>query len=207
MVRRSTWILLAIFGLLVGFAWLFQRDQRLKVENKPTGTPVAESANLFNLTGAQVDFVNFSDSSGRIIEFSRNSETGQWTITGVLEDQVDSPEIGSNLAQLFAIKAQEILYQAPPLDSIGLAFPVYHISMTTASGKLIVLDVGTVTPVGKGYYVRVDSGPVVIVDKVMLEVILDTLSNPPLTVTTSPEIINPDTVFPSDSGIQITSTP
>jgi hypothetical protein len=79
--------------------------------------------------------------------------------------------------------------------------------MTTASGKLIVLDVGTVTPVGKGYYVRVDSGPVVIVDKVMLEVILDTLSNPPLTVTTSPEIINPDTVFPSDSGIQITSTP
>ena len=104
MVRRSTWILLAIFGLLVGFTWLFQRDKKVKVENMPTGTPAVESAKLFNLSGAEVDFVNFSDSSGRKIEFARNSETDPWTITGIPEDQVDSSEIGSKLAQLFAMK-------------------------------------------------------------------------------------------------------
>jgi hypothetical protein len=156
--------------------------------------------------GKQVNTVNISDSSGEKIEFDRNSETAQWSIANVPLEQTNSFQIESNLAQLFAITAQETLTQTPPLDSIGLDVPAYTISIMTADGESITY-VGSITPIGNGYYVRVDSGPVVIVDKVVLDDVLNMLTNPPLIATPTPEITTTGTVSPTDIGIQKTPTP
>src|SRR4030042_2851588 len=187
MVRRSTWILVAVFVLLVGFAWLFQRYQMKKVENASTATPTVAPVSIFNLNGVQVDFVNISDSSGGKVEFKRDPETNQWSLADVPSDQVDSFQIGSNLAQLFAITAQETITQTIPLDAIGLAFPVYTINIITTDGEIILAYIGSVTSVGDGYYIRVDTGPVIIVDKVVIDGVIDMFLTPLLIATLTPE--------------------
>jgi hypothetical protein len=207
MVRRTTWIVLSVFVVLVGFAWFFQRYQTNKAGTSATATPTIMLANIYNLAGKQVNGVNISDSTGKKIEFTRNSETAQWAITNVSGDQADSFQIESNLAQLFAIKAEETLTQTPPLDSIGLVTPTYSINMTTANGEPITTHVGSITPTGSGYYIRVDSGSIVIVDKVVLDDVLNMLSNPPLIATPTPPITPTEIILPTDSGIQGTTTP
>jgi hypothetical protein len=207
MVRRSTWILLAVFVLLVGFAWLFQRYQTKKVENLSTATPTVAAVSVFNINGTQVDLVDISDSSGGKVEFKLKPETNQWSLADEPSDQVDSFLIGSNLAQLFAITAQETITQTIPLDAIGLAFPTFTIKLTTTDGEIIQMYIGSVTPVGEGFYVRVDSGPIIIVDKAVMDGVIDMFLSPPLIATFTPEISTPVTVLPANSGILITSTP
>lgn len=207
MVRRSTWILLTVFVLLVGFAWLFQRYQTENVENISTATPTVTPVSIINLNGMQVEFVNISDSSGKNVEFKRILETNQWTLADIPLDQADTTKIGSNLAQLFAITAQETITQTIPLDAIGLASPSYTIKLSTTNGELLQMYVGSVTPVGDGFYVRVDSGSIIIVDKAVMDGVIDMFLTPPLITTPTPEISTPITVLPTNSGILKTSTP
>jgi hypothetical protein len=212
MVRRSTWIMVAVFVSLVGFAWLFQRNQTENLNNAATATPTVTLPSVYDFHGKQVGLVEILDSTGDKVQFERDSESNQWSITGVPLDQVDSFQVGSILAQLFAITAQETLTQTPPLDSIGLVVPAYTINLTTVDGEIVNTHIGSQTPIGNGYYVRIDSGPIIIVDKQLLDDILELLKNPPLIATTTPEATTPEAttpeiVLPANSGIPITSTP
>jgi hypothetical protein len=200
MVRRPTWILLIIFILLIGFTWLFQRYQTNKMNNAATATPKIALENIYDLDGKQVNEVNIADSTGEKIEFNRNSGSGQWSISNIPVDQVDSFQVESNFAQLFSITAEETLTQTPRLDSIGLVSPAYTISMTTNDGESMITYVGSITPIGSGYYIRVDSGPVIIVDKMVLDDILNMFVNPPLIATATPEITTTEAISPTDSG-------
>jgi len=200
MVRRSTWILLVILAILVGFTWLFQRNQANKTENTRTATPTIALVNIYDLIGKQVNQVDLSDSTGDKVVFNRNAESGQWSITNIPVEPVDSFQIESNLVQLFAISAQETLTQTPPLESIGLVTPAYSISMMTANGETINTYVGSITPIGSGYYLRVGSGPIIVVDKHVMEDVLNMLINPPLVAIPTPEITASETVLPIDSG-------
>jgi hypothetical protein len=207
MVRRSTWILLAVFVILVGFAWLYQRNQTIKLNNAATATPTEALPSVYKFSGKQVDIVDIFDSTGEKVQFKRDQDSNQWSITDVPLDQVDTFQIGSILAQLFAITAQETLTQTPPLDSIGLVIPSYTISMTTTDGEIMITHIGSLTPIADGYYVREDSGPIFIVNRVVLDDILILLKNPPFLATSTPEATIPETVLPVNSGIPITSTP
>ena len=200
MVRRSTWILLVILAILVGFTWLFQRYQADKTDNTATATPTIALVNIYDLIGKQVNQVDLSDSTGDKVVFNRNAESGQWSITNIPVEPVDSFQIESNLVQLFAISAQETLTQTPPLESIGLVTPAYSISMMTANGETINTYVGSITPIGSGYYLRVGSGPIIVVDKHVMEDVLNMLINPPLVAIPTPEITASETVLPIDSG-------
>jgi hypothetical protein len=207
MVRRSTWILLATLAILVGFTLLFQRYQANKTDNAATATPTIALINIYDLTGRQVNQVDLSDSSGGKVVFIRNAESGMWSIANTPVEQTDTIQIESNLAQLFAISAQETLTQTPPLDSIGLVTPAYTISITTADGATINTYVGSITPIGSGYYLRVNSGPIIIVDKVVMDDVLNMLINPTLITIPTPETTATQTVSPLDSGTPKTPTP
>jgi hypothetical protein len=150
MIRRSTWFILAIFVLLVGFAWLFKRNQTEKGEITSTPIPTKALASIYDLEGIQVNEVSISNSMGDEITFTSN-ETNQWSISNIPADQADTVQIGSNLAQLFAIQAQETLTQTPPLDSIGLVIPSYTIHIRSDSGEPVITYVGSLTPIGNGY--------------------------------------------------------
>jgi Domain of unknown function (DUF4340) len=207
MVRRATWIMLLVFGGLVLFAWLFQRFQSNKTENAATATPSATAANLYNLNATQLVEITLSSSNGKMIDFTRDPESANWEIKDLPIEQADSFQIESVSSQLLSLPAIDTLTQSPPLDSIGLDNPSYTITMVTADGKQIVTYVGSTSAIGTGYYVRVDSGPVVIVDKVSMDDVLKLINEPPLLATATPEVTASGTDTPSAPAAQPTSTP
>jgi hypothetical protein len=207
MVRRSTWIVLIVFALLVGFAWYFQRYQTNKAETVGTATPTAPPTYLYNLSSSEVNEIKISDASGSKIDLYRDPSSTNWAIADVPVDQADSFQIESISAQLFSLQAQETLTQTPPLDAIGLVTPTYTITMTTSEGTQINTYVGSETAIGGGYYARVDAGLVVIVDKVVMDDIVNLINNPPLLPTATPEVTPTSTTLPTGQENQATPTP
>jgi hypothetical protein len=207
MVRRSTLILLVVFVILVGFAWILQHNQTNKQEAVATMTPTTTTAYLYNLNGRQVDDINIAASSGNQVDFFLDSTSGNWSIRDLPIEQADSLQIESKTAQLMALQAVETLVEPPPLDSIGLETPAYIITMTTADGGQLITNIGSVTAIGSGYYVKVGQDKVVIVDKVVMDDILSLLTNPPLLPTATPDVVSTEPVSPTESIIIGTPTP
>jgi hypothetical protein len=207
MIRRSTWFIIAIFIILVGFTWFYKRNQTEKANITSTPAPTKALASIYNLQGKLVNEVTISNSKGDEIIFIHDPETDQWSIANIPADQVDSFKIGSNLAQLLTIQAQETLTQTPPLDSIGLIVPAYTINIKSDGGEPVITYIGSITAIGNGYYIRVNSGSIAIVNKVVLEDALNMLTSPPLTITPTPEPTDQETRAPIDTGIMLTPTP
>jgi hypothetical protein len=207
MVRRSTWILLIVFALLVLFAWLFQRFQANKTEVTATPTIAPTAQKLYNLTDSQVVEITISSNSGNSITFSRSPGSTTWVIKDLPPEQADSFQIESVTTQLLSLQAVDTLTQDPPLDTVGLTNPAYTISIQTADGNQIVTQVGSISAIGTGYYIQVDSGPVVIVDNVTMDDILHLLKEPPVLATATPEVTVTGAGTPIVPAPQVTSTP
>jgi Domain of unknown function (DUF4340) len=188
MVRRSTWILLGVFVVLVGLAWLFQRYQANKATDVATATPTVTPVKLYALTSTQVNEINIAASTGDKIDLYRDPASSNWAIANLPADQADSVQIESINEQLLSLSVQDTLTESLPLDSVGLVTPAYTISMTTTDGTQLVTYVGSQNAVGDSYYARVDSGQVVLVRKVELDTVLNLLKNPPLLPTPTPEV-------------------
>ncbi len=207
MVKRTTWILLIILAILVGFALIFQRYQAKKSETIATSTPTAAPVMLYNLSGEEVDQIKIASANGEQIEFDRHPSTKNWMIANYPADQADSFQIESVSAQLFSLQAAEILTQTLPLDAIGLATPAYTITMTSTAGSQLVTYIGSVTPIGSGYYARVGTRNVVIVDKVVLDDVIKLLTTPPLVPTETPAASATGLALPLPSGTPGTPAP
>ena len=141
------------------------------------------------------------------IDFTRDPGSTNWVIKDLPAEQADSFQIESVSSQLLSLPAIDTLTQSPPLDSIGLANPAYTITMVTADGKQIVTYVGSLSAIGTGYYIRIDSGPVVIVDNVSMDDVLKLLNEPPVLATATPEVTVTETGTPIAPAAQPTSTP
>ncbi len=214
MVRRSTWIMVVVFVLAGGFVFAYQRFQANKTVNAPSETPTIIPEKLYSMPIADVDKINIADNSGESITLYRNPDTAAWVIAEYPIDKVNSTQIKSTNAQLLAISVKETLPDTTPLSAVGLDSPAYTITMTTMEGTLVITYVGSPTPTGSGYYVRIGTGPVVIVDKTIMEAVVDMVKNPPLLSTPTPEVTETGTVVPgitqpqstqSDSGTPLTT--
>ncbi len=188
MVRRTTWVLLIVFGVLVLFAWVFQRYQTKTSANAATTTPIANSEKLYNSLNSQVVDIDITSSNGDSTEFKRESGSTSWVIKGLPADAADLFQIEAINKQLLSLQILETLTLSPGLDSVGLANPAYMITILTSDGKQIVTDVGSRTAVGTGYYLRVDSGPIVIVGNVSMDNVLNLLKSPPILATSTVEV-------------------
>lgn len=207
MMRRSTWIVLAVFVLLVGFTIFFQRYQANKSNNISTSTPTVPPAYLYELKNAQVNDIKIADNAGKNINLYRDPTSSKWTIEGIPVDQVDSSQIESIASQLKSFQVQDTMTQTVSLASIGLDKPAYTITLTTNDGSQLITYIGMQTAIGTGYYVRNGTGQVMIVDKTTMDDIINLLKSPPLLPTATPEVTPTETVSPTQPIIQSTSTP
>jgi hypothetical protein len=207
MVRRTTWIVLIVFAVLVGFAWFFQRYQSNQAETAVTATPTTPPPYLYDLTNREVNEIEISNNTGSKVDLYHDPISSNWAVVGVPPDQADSSKIESISTQLFSLQAQETLTQTLPLDVIGLVTPAYTITLTTTDGTNFSTYIGTETAIGSGYYARVDAGPVVILNKVALDDILNWIDQPPLLPTATPEATSTMTASPTEQESQATPTP
>ena len=179
MVRRSTWIILGIFALLVGFTIFLQRYQVSKTENTATATPTVPPVFLYSQGDVQVNDIKIADNTGKYIDLYRDLAASSWAIEGIPTDQADSSKIETINNELLSVQVQETLTQTLSLAAIGLETPAYTITLTTSAGVKWVTYVGMQTAIGSGYYVRTDNGQVMIVSKSAIDNILSLLQNPP----------------------------
>ncbi len=207
MVRRSTWIVLGIFALLVGFTLLFQRYQANKTDTTATATPTVPPVYLYSRGDTQLNDIKIADNTGKYIDLYRDPALASWAIEGVPAEQADTSQIDAISAQLLSLQVQETLTQTLSLAAIGLETPAYTITLTTSAGSTWITYVGIQTAIGSGYYVRDDSGKVMIVDKTAIDDIISLLQNPPLLPTATPEVTPTETNSPTMPVGQETPTP
>jgi hypothetical protein len=193
MIRRTTWIYLALFIALLGFAWYFQSSKE-KAAAQVTPTPGTQS--LFNIEESSIKSLKIEDNQGKIVALGRD-EKGLWSLTEPKADMTDISQAESAVSQLVSLTVLSSVDPAPSADVTGLNPADYTVTIDFNNGSQKVLLVGKVTPIQNGYYSQLDGGPVDVVNKYGMDAFLKLMSNPPVATPTAVPTAVPD----------VTSTP
>jgi hypothetical protein len=183
MIRRSTWIMLGAFVLVVAAALVFQRAQE---RSAAEATPTPGLTYLFDVQDETLIGLRISDAQENSVAVQRD-EGGEWTLLEPSGEPADQSRVESAVSQAGTLRILSTLDQTLDLNVIGLDAPSYQISVTLASGRRITALIGSQTPTGSGYYAKVeDGGPQQVVNKSSVDSLLELLTNPPIAPTPSP---------------------
>jgi len=193
MIRRTTWIYLAFFVVLLGFAWYFQNSKE-KAAAQVTPTPGTQ--NLFTIEESSIKSLKIEDNQGKIVALGRD-EKGLWSLTDPKAEMTDISQAESAVSQLVSLTILSSVDPAPSADVTGLNPADYTVTIDFNDGSQKVLLVGKVTPIQNGYYTQLDGGPVNVVNKYGMDAFLKLLSNPPIaTPTPEPTAVPQNTSTP-----------
>ncbi|MFO3795723.1 MAG: DUF4340 domain-containing protein [Anaerolineales bacterium] len=181
MIRRSTWVLLFLLIVLIGLGWyLNYRKQSLAAQATPTaGLEYLLPSDAGVATALKIEG---KDSS---LEIRRNAEN-KWEIVMPNPAEADQGMVEAGITQLSTLRI--LGHVEIDLGLVNLKTPDYKVSVTYSNGQTYTFDVGAVTPINTGYYVRKSDGSVVVVSKVGLDSLLNLLTNPPYLATPTPTI-------------------
>lgn len=199
MIRRSTWILLALFIFVLAVAWGFQRyktSQAAKVT--PTTTSTEQ---LLQVQENTIVSLRVENDQGKAVVLGRNAE-GLWTITEPQGGgQTDTAQAESAVTQLVSLQTQFSLGMPDNLAEYGLLKPAYTITLTLNGGEKHVILVGAEAPAVSGYYIQLDGSAPKVVNKSSLDPVLQMIGKPPYQATETP------TPLPGASGTPGVGTP
>lgn len=181
MIRRTTWIYLAFFVALLGFAWYFQNSKE-KAAAQVTPTPGTQ--NLFNIEESSIKSLKIEDNQGKIVALGRD-EKGLWSLTEPKAEMTDISQAESAVSQLVSLTILSTVDPAPSADVTGLNPAIDTVTIDFNDGTTKVLQVGKVTPIQNGYYSQLDGGPVTVVNKYGIDAFLKLLSSPPVATPTA----------------------
>jgi hypothetical protein len=178
MIRRTTWILVAVFVVLIGLVLILQRRE-VSEPSEPSPTPVRA---LLEISEDDITKLWIEDSEGNSVELNQD-KSGMWVLIKPPVGATDTSMVGSAVSQLITSKVLTTIDPALEMEVIGLAEPDYMISIETNSGQRIEIIVGKVTATDSGYYVRVNDDAVTVVSKFGIEAITNLIENPPVLIT------------------------
>jgi hypothetical protein len=193
MIKRSTWILLAIFVLLLAGA-IFLPGVLEKGQRQPATPTVVATNNLFDFQEQAVSALKIQDAKAKEMSLSRGD--AGWSLVEPKAEQTDNAAAESGMTQLMAVRVLSTLEATTDLGQFGLAAPAYTMTLALQDGKQHTVLVGNVTPTGRGYYVQLDGGNPLIVDKYGLDSVLGMVDKPPIaTPTVTPGVT--ETITPT----------
>jgi hypothetical protein len=201
MIRRTTWIILGLFVLLLVFAWYLQHT-KANAALQATATP--GNQNLLDIAENNIASITIEDDQGNKVSLGRD-DNDLWSLT---EPKVDATDVGgaeSIVSQLVSLSVMSTLDPVPPPEATGLDKPADTITIQLKDGSETKIQVGKQTPIANGYYVQVDQGAVSVVSKFGIESVLKMLTEPPIQVTPT-ETGTPETATPQ-AGIPGSETP
>ena len=156
MIKRFTWILLAILALAIGAFFYLKHRTAKSAETAPT--PTAPVINyLFTELDGPLTSIRIYDKQYHIVMLKRNP-SGPWTFSLPASGPADQDKAAAAETQVGALEIVDILKTQTPSDTIGLAFPAHTVKLTFQTGVQHVLEIGDLAPTGNGYYVRLDGG-------------------------------------------------
>jgi len=162
MIRRSTWILLAIFIVGVGLVFYLDKYPISKANVTPTATLTSP---LFgNVTADNLVMIEIQSNTGGVLQLTRNPDK-TWVFNNIQGKSPDQGKVQELLYTLTGLTVTEGLNGSLPLDSVGLATPANTITLVVDSGTKNILKIGAVTSISSGYYVQLNKNNPVIIDK------------------------------------------
>lgn len=198
MIRKSTWVVLLGFIVLIGAVYLWQRKQA-EQEAQITPTAVAEDASLFAIEGA-LNYVRIERVGDKVIEF-RMDDQGQWQITSPQDLRTDSQAAASTLDQLANISVITTLADVDDLAVLGLEPAVYRVLVGTVEGTQYMVEVGKATPTNSGYYTLNKNRLVQVSSKYTLDSVLGMVDSLPiLEETPTPEAVETELPVATNSS-------
>jgi hypothetical protein len=183
MVKRQTWVLLAVFAALIGLAFFWTRFQNDRKKSSPTTTPTPAQY-IFTMDSATVASLKITDNvSGKTVMVARDV-TGQWMLVDPQAEYTDVASVESAVTQLASLKVTSSLPTSDNLAEYGLDQPAYTIVVNVNDGGQLLAQVGSATATSSGYYMLVPGGVPQIVAKYGLDAVLKLLLNPPIATPT-----------------------
>jgi hypothetical protein len=183
MIRRSTWVLLVLFLMVLGAAWGFQR---YKTQQAAKATPTVLETNLFQVQENTLTSLRVENDQAKVIALGRDPQ-GMWVITEPKGSQeTDTGQVESAVSQLLSLRPLVTMNMPDNLADYGLLKPSYTIILVSNGGEEHVLKIGAEARVSSGYYVQVDGSAPKVVDKYSLDAVTRMISYPPYKSTETP---------------------
>lgn len=175
MIRRSTWIVLAVFVVLIAGLLILQRTRGNVTFIEEAVTPSPTSAPLL-LQGWQADDINYVEwrGEGQRLTLTQNAD-GSWLLGPDQNAPVDPNQVNSLRTTLAALRPLSSLGAENPLEALGLSAPVNIISLRSSTGQQAQINLGGATPTGSGFYAQINGGEPVVLSKTEVEAMLDQL--------------------------------
>jgi len=162
MIRRSTWILLAIFIIGVGLVIFLNKYPISSANVTPTATLLPPL--LGNVSADKLVMIEIQGNTGSVLQLRRNPDK-TWGFTSIQGKSPDQGKVQELIFSITGLTVTQGLTSALPLASIGLTTPVNTITLQDDAGSQYILRVGTATAIGSGYYVQLNKNNPVIIDK------------------------------------------
>ena len=186
MIRRSTWIIICIFLLLLLGILVWSKVDKNDTLLEPTSTSVIQ-APVLDIVDHEIIGIQINENTGVEVMYERGTPTNIWTISGLPDEQINQEQMEQIVSSLIYLTPDATLQIEPPLEAMGLITPDYKILVTLENGEIIYLDQGNLVPTGGAYYVKVDDNPVIVVNQTDLDLITSGLITPPLQPTSNPD--------------------
>ncbi len=186
MIRRTTWILLAVLAAAIG-GYLALRQPPAGLE-LPLPTP-QETA--WTLSAEQVvSFRVLDRASASVVVLKRDSVEG-WRMLAPAVGPADPGRVEMTLASLLAPPVRQRLAEPEDPAAFGLDLPGRSVTIFLADGTTATLEIGDLDPTGTVYYVRVQGASgILLLTRFGLDDVIGLLSDPPFppaTPTPEPE--------------------
>jgi hypothetical protein len=197
MIRRSTWVILFVFILLLGTLLIYQRVN----ENKAVDETSEILSDLGTLEPVKLLFpvpegdvilgLHLEDTDGNVMDIQRQDESQEWRLDNPI-GEADQEAINRVINQLISMSIDSTLEVGTDNHVIGLDAPAYTLRLLVSNGGSFILYVGDVTITNSSYYVQMAGNPPIVVNKYSLDSAINLLTTPPILDTPTPE--------PADSG-------
>lgn len=151
MIRRSTWIALAISALAVaGAIWWRQSGHTFE----PTATPTAAPQSLWTLSPPDVVRIRVEglDESGGLVVAERDPDS-DWRLEEPAAEFADLGRLERAVNSLLAPIPRDTIIDGNPAN-YGLDSPRYEVILALRDGTEFRLVVGNSSPTGEASYVR-----------------------------------------------------
>ena len=202
MIRKTTWIVLATFGvvLLVAFLLNSSRDESGPVETTPTPQPLWTVASQ-DIVGLMVEDLE----AGETIELERDP-VDLWKIVSPRPGAADPARVERAIGWLPSPAPRAEIPEATDLQPFQLDEPSYRIEVRLAGGSNLSFSVGREAPTGGSRYVSMAGRVgVLVVSSFGLDEVL-TLHRDLLPTPTPEPTVEP-TVAPTVQGPDLSGTP
>ena len=206
MIKKQSWLLLALLAALVGFAlFLKNKPESDAPEAGASLVPSAEPVEyLFPADEGTITSLLVESRDGNSLGMERGDQA--WVATRPFAAELLQASVEEAASQISALTVVSRLELDP--SAAGLTSPAYAITVGFDNGNFILVQVGNATPTDSGYYVRKQDGSILIVSKFGLEALFNLLLYPPYvsSPTPSPSPAT-ETPTPSATSAPVSETP